>query len=491
MLPHAKFLGVFILFILIAPRLGNQPGTASPNIGIITELAPMAYTTLAGATGGQPVSNLTSKEESGVMDVPTHYVSFTTPGVAYSGYRSFFTPVPSNLNMSVRVNYKGPAVITQTWTWSLYRWSSNTWVSIGNNKAVPANTWTMLTFNVRNPQDFVRASTGEIRLLLRSNNANGDAKLDYESISITPARSPKFFGTTTPSPTRTSTITPTPTITLTRTLTPTPTATPTSARFAIVGDYGVDNINEADVAMLIKSWNPDFIVTVGDNNYFSGDSSTIDQNIGKYYHEFIYPYANVNGYGTGSPGTNRFFPSLGNHDWDSPNGAQPYTDYFNLPGNERYYDFGWGPIHFFILDSDTREPDGTSSSSTQGLWLQNRLAVVSEPWKLVFMHHPPYSSSVHGSTPYMQWDYQGWGASAVFAGHDHAYERIVLGGFPYFVDGLGGQSRYSFSTPVAGSEVRYNNQFGAMLVNATATQITFQFIDIDGTIFDSYELTKP
>ena len=24
----------------------------------------------------------------------------------------------------------------------------------------------------------------------------------------------------------------------------------------------------------------------------------------------------------------------------------PYLDYFTLPGNERYYDFTWGPVHF-------------------------------------------------------------------------------------------------------------------------------------------------
>ena len=34
----------------------------------------------------------------------------------------------------------------------------------------------------------------------------------------------------------------------------------------------------------------------------------------------------------------RFFPSLGNHDWGTGN-VNAYFDYFELPGNERYYDF--------------------------------------------------------------------------------------------------------------------------------------------------------
>ena len=37
-------------------------------------------------------------------------------------------------------------------------------------------------------------------------------------------------------------------------------------RFAIVGDYGSDTESEAQVADLIRSWQPEYILTVGDNN---------------------------------------------------------------------------------------------------------------------------------------------------------------------------------------------------------------------------------
>jgi hypothetical protein len=88
----------------------------------------------------------------------------------------------------------------------------------------------------------------------------------------------------------------------------------------------------------------------------------------------------------------------------------------------------------------------------------------------------------------MQWPYQAWGADVVLAGHDHEYERILLGGFPYFVDGLGGASIYTFSTPVSGSQVRYNGDYGAMLVEADNSQITFQFITRTGIVIDTYTL---
>src|SRR5882724_11291597 len=83
-------------------------------------------------------------------------------------------------------------------------------------------------------------------------------------------------------------------------------------RFAVTGDYGDDTTAERDVANLVKSWNPDFVITVGDNNYPDGTASSIDANIGQYYHSFIFPYTGT--YGDGAT-TNRFFPCLGNHDW--------------------------------------------------------------------------------------------------------------------------------------------------------------------------------
>src|SRR5688572_22620273 len=49
-------------------------------------------------------------------------------------------------------------------------------------------------------------------------------------------------------------------------------------RFAVVGDYSASQALE-DVSNLIKSWNPAFVTTVGDNNYPVGSASTIDQNI--------------------------------------------------------------------------------------------------------------------------------------------------------------------------------------------------------------------
>jgi hypothetical protein len=257
-------------------------------------------------------------------------------------------------------------------------------------------------------------------------------------------------------------------------------------RFVVIGDYGLSGGPEQDVANLVLNWDPDFIITTGDNNYPDGKAETIDENIGQYFHDFIYPYFGE--FGEGSD-TNRFFPTLGNHDWNTDN-AQAYFDYFTLPGNERYYDFIWEPVHFFAIDSDSREPDGVGRSSVQALWLKDRLAGSTAPWKIVYMHQPPYASAGDGSIDWAQWPYKEWGASVVLSGHSHVYERIVVDGFLYFVNGLGGGPIYSFDAPIYGSQVRFNEDYGAMLVEATVQYISFKFVTRNEILIDSYTVEK-
>lgn len=254
--------------------------------------------------------------------------------------------------------------------------------------------------------------------------------------------------------------------------------------FAVIGDYGYAGNGEAQVAELVNSLSPDFVITAGDNNYPSGSASTIDTNIGQYYHAYIYPYKGS--YGAGA-GINRFFPSPGNHDWP----LDAYLDFFELPGNERYYDLRWGPVHLFALDTHECEPDGISADSAQALWLRDGLAASEAPFKFVYGHYPPYSSSAtHGSTAQMRWPFREWGADAFLAGHDHVYERLFIDGMPYFVVALGGRSIYPFADPVEGSVMRYNDDYGAMLVTVEANRALFRFYSVSGRIVDEYEIVK-
>ncbi|MFN3647933.1 MAG: metallophosphoesterase [Armatimonadota bacterium] len=258
-------------------------------------------------------------------------------------------------------------------------------------------------------------------------------------------------------------------------------------RFAVIGDYGLAGQPEADVAALVKSWNPDFIVTTGDNNYPGGQAITIDANIGQYYSEYIYPYHGQ--YAPPPVQENRFFPSIGNHDWNRTAGYRPYLDYFTLPNNERYYDVVRGPVHLFVLNSDPREPDGIESDSLQTAWFKERLEASTATWKVVVLHHPPYCSD--GSTLSARWPYHDWGATAVFAGHEHVYERLVRHGYLYLVNGVGGGELYPMNAPITGSVFQYDQDYGAQLITAGSQSLTFEFFNRAGELIDSYTLATP
>lgn len=309
-------------------------------------------------------------------------------------------------------------------------------------------------------------------------------------------------------------------------------------RFAVIGDYGStaqgqsDGLSEKQVADMVKTWGPSFVITLGDNNYECGEASTIVQNIGQYYCDFIYnpgaPAGQVCAGKAADKKTNYFFPALGNHDWYTPN-ARPYLDYFTqLPGNKRYYDFIQGPVHLFALDSESKEtcnsaadeeegkpnkcnqpctfePDGGDKDSKQALWLKARLKKSKAPWNLVFFHRPPYSCKAKTTAEWMRWPFEKWGVDAVLSGHRHVYERIVRKKYPnlpYFINGVGGtelskctKKDEKENLPATKFEaISIEGQHGAMLVEASERKIVFKFLVVGatggGTVADTCTLRK-
>jgi len=273
--------------------------------------------------------------------------------------------------------------------------------------------------------------------------------------------------------------------------------------FAVIGDYGMDDAHEAAVASLVASWDPAYVITTGDDYYNpAGGSGTgkYDESTGAYFSAWLKDISTTGSRApVGKAKVNAFFPSLGNHDYtDAKPALDTYLAYFTLPGseftntsgNERYYDFVQGPIHFFVLNSNAEEPDGISGTSVQARWLKAQLAASESEWNIVYDHHPPYSSDTkHGSTKALQWPFATWGADVVISGHAHTYERIVRDGIVYLINGLGGASRYEFGTPVPGSVVRYRANWGAQKVTVGEEGLRFEFYAVDGTLADSYTLT--
>ena len=264
---------------------------------------------------------------------------------------------------------------------------------------------------------------------------------------------------------------------------------------AVIGDFGKDGGNELAVANLVKDVIvPDVVLAAGDDNYENGAASTIDINIGKYYHQYIYPY--IGGYGAGSSdNVNHFWAVPGNHDWRASN-LTPYKDYFTFPNqngaNETYYVYRESDlVTFYMIDSDSNEPDGVTEGSTQGIFMTGWMDTSTTTWNIVVNHHPPYSSgSSHGSTTSAQWDYASHGIDAVFSGHEHLYERCETGGVVYITDGSGGKSLYSFGSPIGESIVRYNSKYGATKLTISTSVLKIEHYSVDGILRDTRTLQK-
>jgi 3',5'-cyclic AMP phosphodiesterase CpdA len=193
------------------------------------------------------------------------------------------------------------------------------------------------------------------------------------------------------------------------------------------------------------------------------------------------------------------YPVLGNHEGNS----QFYFMFFDLPEDERWYSFDYLDAHFIALDSNADMNPG----SEQYQWLVNDLVANRDAtWKVVYLHHPPYTSGPHGGVsedgvPHEKGVRHGRQHLAplfaseevdvVFAGHDHCYERSHYGNVVYVTSGGGGAPLYD---PVNA----HTNPGSAIFVKAwhyveaNVDDETFSWVarDADGNEIDRYELRQ-
>jgi 3',5'-cyclic AMP phosphodiesterase CpdA len=212
----------------------------------------------------------------------------------------------------------------------------------------------------------------------------------------------------------------------------------------------------------------DLIVHTGDIAYDDGTIDQFEDNVFGVYHELFKHLP--------------FSPAAGNHEYKTLQGA-PFRDVFALPGDsgEKWYSHDWGRVHFAALDTE-------ADYATQAAWLDRDLAATDRPWKIVYMHRPPYSSGHHGSdlalrnvlAPVLaKHDVQ-----LVLAGHDHDYERMIpQAGTAYVVTGGGGRGTYDVgdSSFTAFSE----EVIHFVYVEVGLDELVLHAIDAGGTEFDS------
>ena len=129
----------------------------------------------------------------------------------------------------------------------------------------------------------------------------------------------------------------------------------------------------------------------------------------------------------------------------------------------------------------------------QRAWLETALQAPAR-WKIVYFHHPAFSSAEYGDTPAVQskWVplFEKYHADLVINGHAHGYERTVpINGVTYIVTGGGGAPLY----PVGRNErtAVSSETYELVSVNLTANALILKALDEAGNMIDTVEIDKP
>jgi 3',5'-cyclic AMP phosphodiesterase CpdA len=243
-----------------------------------------------------------------------------------------------------------------------------------------------------------------------------------------------------------------------------------SVKFAVLGDFGTGERAQYEVAE--RMWNArtafpfDLVVALGDNMY--GRQQAED-----FADKFERPYAKFLQAGV------VFRAALGNHDRPENRNYAPYN-----MGGDRYYTFVRPRVRFVVLDTNVMDVK-------QLAWLEQTLATATEPWKVVYFHHPLYSDGGrHGSNVELRVLIEPLlvkhGVRVVFTGHEHIYERTTpQKGVTYFVAGSGGQLRRGDVRRSPLTAAAFDQDQAFMLVEIAGEQLLFQTISRMGTTVDA------
>jgi predicted MPP superfamily phosphohydrolase len=250
-----------------------------------------------------------------------------------------------------------------------------------------------------------------------------------------------------------------------------------SLKFAILGDFGTGTPAQYQLAeqmsKLRERFKYELVILVGDNLY----GSERPQDFKK---KFEIPYKPLLDAGV------KFYASLGNHD----SREQRYYKLFNM-GGKLYYTFSPVPnVRFFAFESTYPVPE-------QIQWLERELKASSNDWKIVFFHHPLYSSGDrHGSDlrlrEVLEPLFVKYNVSVVLTGHDHFYERVKpQKGITYFVVGSGGQLRAGNIDRSSGITAKgFDTDQVFMAAEITGDEMYFNAISRGGQTVDSGVLTR-
>lgn len=186
---NASLVRLMMLMGALLGSFGLESGASAQQT--VSTLQPVALEASGGRNGGQPVATLGAMHESGISSDKNYVELYArTANSLYAGTISYTLPttVPASTvtSMQIQADYRGPSVVTQKWTWQIFDWVHNAYVTVGDNTFAPEwGSWKALSFNVWGDlANYIRASDGAIKVQLLSDNQAADADMEYQAILV-------------------------------------------------------------------------------------------------------------------------------------------------------------------------------------------------------------------------------------------------------------------------------------------------------------------
>ncbi|MCB0871826.1 MAG: hypothetical protein KDC36_00450 [Thermoleophilia bacterium] len=240
------------------------------------------------------------------------------------------------------------------------------------------------------------------------------------------------------------------------TITTAPTDRRAPIHFVAFGDYGAGGEDEWAVGRVASAQRPAFTLVPGDNSYLAAAPSLFDRNIFR-------PMRTLLAQGP-------FVATLGEHDLAWFGGSDVATA-LGLPDGGKRYVWNFGPVRVLVL--------GLEADAADVPFVRRELAKPGARRTYVVVHRPPQPGN-----PVLQAARRR--VAAVFAGHNHRYERRTVDGVLTLTVGTGGAPRSGDErlTPVSGDAQVSLAVFGLMRVDDRADGADMVFLDSSGRVRD-------
>ncbi len=244
--------------------------------------------------------------------------------------------------------------------------------------------------------------------------------------------------------------------------------------FVVLGDNRSGDDIYRKIVSLAMEKNPEFIVNTGDMIATPGDKDDWARFWEMSKHITI-PY----------------FLAVGNHD-ANPGvlfSEKTFKEQVDLPGNELYYSFVAGNSLFVVLDS-YRDGHERRINGEQLIWLESILLHSDKKNKFVFLHHPLFTEPGKGhhagdcldehpkDRDRLESLFVKAKVNAVFAGHEHFYQRKTIDNITHIITGGGGAPMYL--------KAEEGGFYHFVLVTVDGDKVSGEAVDIQGKVRDKF-----